>query len=67
MSQAVLSPNLTKNSNGKCPKLPIRSAHALCYIGGLSVNLNHLKSIHIFWLDFSTELLLLDTHKVSEL
>ena len=32
-----------KNSNGKCPKLPIRSAHALRYIGGLSVNLNHLK------------------------
>ena len=33
-----------KNSNGKCPKLPIRSAHSLRYIGGLSVNLNHLKS-----------------------
>ena len=32
-----------KNSNGKCPKLPIRSAHSLRYIGGLSVNLNHLK------------------------
>ena len=33
-----------KNSNGKCPKLPIRSAHSLRYIGGLSVNLNHLKN-----------------------
>ena len=33
-----------KNSNGKCPKLPIRSAHSLRYIGGLSVNLNHLKT-----------------------
>ena len=36
-----------KNSNGKCPKLPIRSAHSLRYIGGLSVNLNHLKIRHL--------------------
>ena len=33
-----------KKSKRKCPKWPIVNCHALCYIGGLSVNLNHLKS-----------------------
>ena len=42
-----------KKSKRKCPKWPIVNCHALCYIGGLSVNLNHLKinyleSIHSF-------------------
>ena len=39
MSQGVLYPNLRKNSNGKCPKLPMRCATVYC---GLRVNLNHL-------------------------
>ena len=33
-----------KKSKRKCPKWPIVNCHALCYIGGLSVNLNHLKT-----------------------
>ena len=33
-----------KKSKRKCPKWPIVNCHALCYIGGLSANLNHLKS-----------------------
>ena len=33
-----------KNSNGKCPKLPITDSHSVL-LGGLSVNLNHLKSL----------------------
>ena len=43
MSQG-LCPNLTKKVQRKCPKWPIVNCHALCYIGGLSVNLNHLKT-----------------------
>ena len=37
MSQAVLSPNLTTNSNGKCPKLSFRNSHSLCY-RGMAIN-----------------------------
>ena len=44
MSHTFLTPNLTKNSNGKCRKLLIRDSHSPCYKVFLSVNLNHPKS-----------------------
>ena len=33
-----------RKSKWKCPKWPIVFCQSLCYIGGLSVNLNHLKT-----------------------
>ena len=56
MSQGPLCPNLTKKSKRKCPKWPIVNCHALCYIGGLSVNLNLLK-IGTFSLEFNGQVL----------
>ena len=41
MSQAVLSQNLQKNSNGKCPKSPVRNFHAIRWF---LCKLNHLKT-----------------------
>ena len=37
-----------KKSERKCPKWPIVNCQALCYIGGLSINLNHLKNWNTF-------------------
>ena len=44
MSRGPLCPNLTKKVQKEVSQMAIVNCHALCYIGGLSVNLNHLKT-----------------------
>ena len=45
MSQGVLCPNLTKKFQSKVSQMANHKLPCAVAIGGLSVNLNHLKSV----------------------
>ena len=46
MCQAVLSPNLTKKFQWEVSQIAHNRFPCVTLLGGLSVNLNHLKSLH---------------------
>ena len=45
MSQAILSPNLTKEVQWEVPQIADKRFPCAMVYGGLSVNLNHLKMV----------------------
>ena len=47
MSQAVLRPNLTKKFQWEVSQIAGKRFSIATLLGGLSVNLNHLKIIHV--------------------
>ena len=48
MSQGPLCPNLTKKVQKEVPQIANRNLSCMMLLGGLSVNLNHLK-IEKYW------------------
>ena len=55
MSQAVLRPNLTKKFQWKVSQIDEKRFPRTTLLGGLSVNLNHLKTydFRLKWLNYS--------------